>query len=170
MRVKPSVSLVLLMLIPAATVLAQQELLNPFGDPFIQLTSGLPGCPVPSEPVYSQAEFRSLAHERSQRGVSCWLAGRCRLPNAYLYDHEIMPRVNQAVTVSGRFGDTSVWALGERRFIWLKGCVRSDEQARQMEQLVRGLDDVEGVNLELMVGTAGAAPYRTSYGIGPAPP
>ena len=29
-----------------------------------------------------------------------------------------------------------------------------------MEQLVRGLDDVEGVHLELMTGTAGPAPYR----------
>ena len=163
MRVKPSVSLVLFVLFSAATALAQEELVNPFGDPFMQLTSGLPGCPVPSEPVYSKAEFQSLAHERSQRGVSCWLAGRCRLSNGYLYDREIMPRVNQAVTVSGRFSDTSVWALGERRFIWLKGCVGSDEQARQIEQLVRGLDDVEGVHLELMTGTDGAAPYRARH-------
>lgn len=163
MRIKSAVSrlLFMLFLLPSsAPVLAQELLVNPFGDPFMQLTSGLPGCPVPAEPAYSQTEFQSLAHERAQRGVSCWLAGRCRLSNGYLYDREIMPRVNQAVAVSGRFSDTSVWALGTRRFIWLKGCVNSDEQARQMEQLVRGLDDVEGVHLELMTGTAGPAPYR----------
>ena len=139
----------------------QEELLNPFEDPFVQLTSGLPGCPVPSPPVYSRSEFQSLAHERSQRGVSCWLAGRCRLSNAYLYDREIMPRVRLAVNVSGQFANTSLWALGERRFVRLKGCVSSAEQASQLEVLVRGLDDVEGVQLEIMTGTAGAAPYRT---------
>ncbi|SFB70038.1 hypothetical protein SAMN05216344_101337 [Polaromonas sp. OV174] len=157
MRLKSTVFL--LLLIPAANLFAQEDLLNPFGDPFVQLSSGLPGCPVPSEPVYSRAQFQSLAHERSQRGVSCWLAGRCRLPNAYLYDREIVPRVKLAINASGQFGDTSLWALGERRFVWLKGCVSSDEQARRLEQLVRGLDDVEGVYLELMTGTDGAAPY-----------
>lgn len=163
MRIKPVVSLILFTLSLAAQVFAQEELVNPFGDPFMQLTSWLPACPVPSEPVYSPSELQRLAHERSQRGVSCWLAGRCRLSNGYLYDREIMPRVNLAISASGRFGDTSIWALGERRFIWLKGCVRSEEQARQIEQLVRGLDDVEGVYLELMTGTAGVAPYRTRH-------
>ena len=100
------------------------------------------------------------------RRLPCLLIWTCASPKPWARrraDREIMPRVNQAVTVSGRFSDTSVWALGERRFIWLKGCVRSDEQARQIEQLVRGLDDVEGVHLELMTGTAGAAPYRTRH-------
>lgn len=161
MRVNSSLPLIPVMLFSAATALAQQALRNPFEDPFVPLTSGLPGCPVPSEPAYSQAEFQSLAHERSQRGVSCWLAGRCRLSNSYLYDREIMPRVKLAVAASGRFSDTSVWALGQRRFVWLKGCVSLDEKARQLDQLVRSLDDVEGVQLELMTGTAGAPPYRT---------
>ena len=125
------------------------------------VTSGLPGCPVPAEPAYSESDFRSLAHERSQRGVSCWLAGRCRLSNSYLYDREIIPRVNLAITASGRFSDTSIWVLGERRFVWLKGCVTSDAQARQLEQLVRSLDDVEGVQVQLMTGTGDTAPYRT---------
>ena len=53
--------------------------------------------------------------------------------------------------------------LQSPKLIWLKGCVRSEEQARQIEQLVRGLDDVEGVYLELMTGTAGAAPYRARH-------
>jgi hypothetical protein len=125
----------------------------------LALTDGLPGCPVPEVPVYSDAEVRALAHERSQRGVSCWLDGRCRLHNAYLYDAEIIPRVRLAVRDARRFADTSVWALGQRRHVWLKRCVRSAEQAQALLALVRRIDDVEDVHDELMLGAGGTPPY-----------
>ncbi len=135
---------------------------NPFHDPFLQATAGMPGCPVPEPPLYSEQEVKELAHQRAQRGVSCWLSGRCRLPNAYQYDAEIVPRVRQAILADGRFEDTSVWVLGQRRLVWLQGCVRVGEQAQALAALVRDIDDVEGVNPELMVGTAGPVPYRTA--------
>jgi osmotically-inducible protein OsmY len=73
-----------------------------------------------------------------------------------LYDKEIMPRVEIAVRASGSFdADTSVWALGQRRQVWLKGCVSTPEQARELEQLVRRIDDVEGILVELTVGMHG---------------
>lgn len=132
---------------------------NVFGDPFVQATSGLASCPEPEPPGVTEQEARDQAHDRSQRGVSCWLAGRCRLHNAYLYDAEIAPRVQTSLRTDGRFADTSIWALGQRRWVWLKGCVSSAEQALQAEQLVRRIDDVEGVVVELMVGTRGTPPY-----------
>ena len=95
--------------------------------------------------MITEAEMRAEAHSRIERGTSCFLAGRCRLPNSYLYDKEIIPRVEKAILANGRFADTSVWAEGQRRWVWLKGCVRSEEQAKALEQLVRGLDDVENV-------------------------
>ena len=61
------------------------------------------------------------------------MAGRCRLHNAYLYDKEIVPRVAIALTASGRFGDTSIWALGQRRYVWLKGCVATAGQVAEFE-------------------------------------
>ena len=64
----------------------------------------------------------------------------------------------------GRYGDTSVWALGQRRWVWLKGCVAKAEQREGLERLVRLIDDVEGVVNELMVGTAGKPPYKTAPG------
>jgi len=134
---------------------------NPFGDPFVQLTRGLPACLVPEEPVFTEEEYRAEAHDRSQRGVSCWMAGRCRLHNAYLYDAEIVPRVQKAVQADGRFAGTSVWALGQRRQVWLKGCVQTAQQAAELERLVRHLDDVEGVVNELTVGTPARPPYKT---------
>jgi hypothetical protein len=132
---------------------------NPFNDPFVQISQGMADCPVPEMPLYTEDEIRKLAHERAQRGVSCWLAGRCRLHNAYLYDAEIIPRVSIAITSAGRFRDTSVWALGQRRRVWLKGCVQSAAQAAEIEGIVRLIDDVEGVENELMVGTRGTPPY-----------
>ena len=141
---------------------AQQPRRNPFDDPFAVVSSGLAGCPQAEVPRYTDDQIRNEAHDRSQRGTSCWLAGRCRLHNAYLYDKEIIPRVVKAVQADGRYADTTVWALGQRRWVWLKGCVNKPEQRDAMERLVRGIDDVEGVVNELMVGTASPPPYKTA--------
>ena len=60
----------------------------------------------------------------------------------------------------GRFADTSVWVLGERRLVTLMGCVQSAEQARALEKAVELVDDVMGVINLLQVGTErGAARY-----------
>ena len=101
--------------------------------------------------MITEAEMRAQAHSRAERGTSCFLSGRCRLPNSYLYDKEIIPRVKKAILADGRFADTSVWAEGRRRWVWLKGCVRRKDQSVALEQLVRGLDDVEAVIDELVV-------------------
>lgn len=141
---------------------ADELRVNPFDDPFIVVSDGLPGCPVPQPPVFTAQEFRAEAHDRSQRGVSCWMAGRCRLHNAYLYDREIVPRVKIALASTGRFGATSVWALGQRRVVWLKGCVATAQQAAEIERIVRDIDDVDAVQNQLMVGNGGSPPYRVA--------
>ena len=96
----------------------------------------------------------ALAHVRAQHGTSCHLSGRCRLANSYLYDKEIIPRVVQYIRLDGRFNDTSVWVLGERRMVTLMGCVKSQEQAAALEKSVELVDDVMGVINQLAVGTA----------------
>lgn len=130
---------------------------NAFNDPFLQVTAAMPGCPVPEGPLYTEAEVRELAHVRSQHGGSCHRVGRCRLPNSYLYDAEIIPRVQRYVREEGRFDDTSVWVLGERRLVTLMGCVQSAEQARALEKAVELVDDVMGVINLLQVGTERSA-------------
>ena len=149
-------------LVLCATSAWAQERRNPFDDPFAVVTSGLANCPRAEAPLYTEEQIRNEAHDRSQRGTSCWLAGRCRLHNAYLYDKEIVPRVVKAVQADGRYADTRVWALGQRRWVWLKGCVSTPEQRESLERLVRLIDDVEGVVNELMVGTGGTPPYKTA--------
>ncbi|MEK8032306.1 BON domain-containing protein [Ideonella sp. DXS29W] len=125
---------------------------NVFNDPFLQVTHGQANCPVPPGPLLTEAEARAQAHGRAERGTSCYRAGRCRLPNSYLYDAEIVPRVQKAIDADGRFNaTTSVWALGQRRWIWLQGCVSTEGESQALEALVRALDDVEGVVNELRV-------------------
>lgn len=95
--------------------------------------------------------MEAQAHSRIERGTSCFQSGRCRLPNSYLYDQEIVPRVKKAILADGRFADTSIWVEGQRRWVWLKGCVQRPQQARELEELVHSLDDVEAVIDQLSV-------------------
>jgi hypothetical protein len=133
---------------------------NVFGDPFLQVTSALPGCPVPAPPGYTEEEVRNEAHVRAQHGGSCYRSGRCRLPNSYLYDKEIIPRVAQYIRQDGRFNGTSVWVLGERRIVTLMGCVKSKKQADELERAVMLVDDVMGVVNDLGVGSQTKPKYR----------
>ncbi|MEJ8837022.1 BON domain-containing protein [Ramlibacter sp. AN1133] len=146
----------LLLALPAPA----QERRNPFGDPFLQVMAAMPGCPVPRPPGFTPEEVRREAHVRAQHGTSCYRSGRCRLPNSYLYDQEIIPRVQQYLRLDGRFDDTSVWILGERRIVTLMGCVRTAAQKEEMERAVPLVDDVMGVVNWLMVGTGERAKYE----------
>jgi hypothetical protein len=139
-----------------------QERRNAVDDPFLQVTAAVPGCPVPRAPGYTEEEVRTEAHVRAQHGTSCYLSGRCRLPNSYLYDKEIAPRVQQYVRRDGRFDDTSVWIRGERRIVTLMGCVKTARQKEEMERTVLLIDDVMGVVNQLMVGTGGKPPYAVA--------
>ena len=40
---------------------------------------------------------------------------------------------------------------GQRRWVWLKGCVRGSEQSEALEKLVREIDDVEAVINQLVI-------------------
>jgi hypothetical protein len=140
-----------LLLLVSALPLGAEEKANYFDDPFLQVTTGISACPVPPGPEITQAEMRAQAHVRAERGTSCYLAGRCRLSNAYLYDKEIIPRVKKTIDADGHFARTSVWVLGQRRWVWLKGCVARKSDAAALEKLVKRIDDVEAVIDELVV-------------------
>lgn len=145
----------------AAPALAAEPATNAFNDPFVQVTSAVAACPVPAGPLYTAQEARDAAHVRSHHGTSCYRSGRCRLPNSYLYDAEIIPRVVQYIRSDGRFADTSVWVIGERRLVHLLGCVNSREQADALEKAVTLVDDVMGViNVLSVPGEAPRYPVK----------
>ena len=128
-----------------------EERSNLFNDPFLQVTSGIANCPVPRGPEITRAEMLAQSHVRAERGGTCYRMGRCRLPNSYLYDKEIIPRVKKAIDADGRYAQTSIWVEGQRRWVWLKGCVRREVEAKELEKLVQSIDDVELVINELVV-------------------
>jgi len=138
---------------------AEDDRSNAFDDPFVQVTRALAPCPVPEGPLYTAAQVRVQSHLRAERGTTCHYWGRCRLPNAYLYDKEIIPRVATFIQRDGRFQNTSIWILGQRRWVYLKGCVANQAQSDQLEAEVRLIDDVEAVINELMVGVSGTPRY-----------
>ncbi len=110
---------------------AAQERRNWFDDPFVQVTAALPGCPVPAPPGMTEEEMRAEATCGPSTAPAATGSGRCRLPNSYLYDKELIPRVVQYLRMDGRFDDTSVWVLGERRLVTLMGCVRTPGAGRR---------------------------------------
>jgi len=99
-------------------------------------------------------------HVRSQHGNSCFRSGRCRLHNSYLYDAELIPRVQTYIRSDDRFKDTSLWNLGERRIVTLMGCVQSKAQAEALERAVALVDDVMNVVPMLLIGADGKPPYK----------
>jgi hypothetical protein len=144
--------LLLILLAPAVSAAEPTEArANYFDDPFLQVTGAIAGCPVPDGPMITAAEMGAQAHYRAERGFRCYQSGRCRLPSSYMYDKEIIPRVRKAIDADGRFADTSVWVEGQRRWVWLKGCVRRKADSDALEQLVRSIDDVEAVMNQLIV-------------------
>ncbi len=132
---------------------------NWFDDPFFQVASGLPGCPVPLGPFYTEAERRTQMHSRLERGTSCWLEHRCEDSNAYRYDKDIAPRVRDALATVQGVRRASVWVTVQRRWVYLQGCVPTRDLALRLERAARGAKDVETVVPDLMVGTRGRAPY-----------
>jgi hypothetical protein len=135
----------------AAPATAEEERVNPFNDPFIEITHGHSHCTEPKPPTLTVRQMESEAHARVERGTRCYQDGRCRLPNSYQYDKEIIPRVKKAVLAGGSFGDTTVYALGQRRWVFLQGCVRTREESQAIERLAKGVEDVERVINQLAV-------------------
>jgi hypothetical protein len=164
-RIRPGIGVMVGVIAASIGLLAAcpsnaQERINYFGDPFLQVTQAVPGCPVPEGPLITLEEMRAQSHGRADRGTSCFRSGRCRLPNAFLYDKEIIPRVKLHIGQDDRFTDTSIWIMGQRRWVYLMGCVASEEQSDTIEREVRGVDDVEAVINELMIGSTGKPRYR----------
>ena len=132
---------------------------NWFDDPFFQVSQGLPGCPVPLGPLYTEAERRVQMHSRLERGTSCWLAGKCADSNAYRYDKPLVPKVQAALAAVPGVRGGSVWVMIQRRWVYLQGCVPSKALASRLEQAAHAVPDVEAVVPDLMVGTRDKPSY-----------
>jgi hypothetical protein len=143
---------VLLAALACASWAGPPERRNWFDDPFFQITSGLAGCPAPRGPLLTQEEQRREAHDRIERGTSCWLEGRCADSNVYRGDQALGAKVKAAMEALPGIADTSVWVTVQRHWVFLQGCVASPQQAARLEEAAKSVDGIELVVPALDVG------------------
>ena len=132
---------------------------NWFDDPFFQVSSGLAACPVPEGPLMTQHEAQVEEHYRVERGTSCWLHGKCKYPNSYLYDKHLAVPVRTALAAVPCVQAGSVWVTIQRRWVFLQGCVTTPQQITKLQQAAQAVPDVELVVPMLLVGTHGKPGY-----------
>jgi len=129
---------------------------NWFGDPFFQVADTLPRCPQPLGPLLTESGMKSEAHSRAERGTTCWMAGDCRLPNAYHYDAAIAEAIRERMPA---VHDANLWITVKRRFVWLEGCMADTSKVAELERLLKAVPDVEHVFVNVMKGSEGRPPY-----------
>ncbi|GGC90817.1 BON domain-containing protein [Undibacterium terreum] len=136
------------------------ELKNWFNDPFFQVSSAIAACPVPLGPYMREAEIKQEEHGRVERGTSCWMAGRCAKPNAYMYDADIGKAVRDKFAQSSAFSGTSLWVTVKRKFVWVEGCIADAKQEQALQNLVQSVPEVEHVLVNVMQGSSKKPPYE----------
>ena len=133
---------------------------NWFGDPFVQVASALPGCPEPAGPRITRDERRVQAHHRAERGTSCYLAGACEKPNAYLYDKDIADQVVARLGASDLVARSTLWVTVQGRVVYLQGCTSDPaHDATELERIVRGVPGVAQAVAAVFTGR-GQPAYR----------
>lgn len=148
------------------SVLADDLRSNRGNDPFFQISTAIAQCPQPLGPLETEQEWLDEAHYRIERGNSCWVEGRCRLSNAYLYDAEIaetvkrrLQSINQATYWRGR---STLWLTLQRRFIYVQGCVSSDfDKDTFLSELAKTADVDKVIDNTTTDPKSNSLPYRT---------
>jgi hypothetical protein len=129
--------------------LADGGLANRGNDPFFQISTAVAHCPAPLGPLETEQEWLDEAHYRIERGNSCWLEGRCRLSNAYLYDAEIAQAVRRRLLFIERATQwrekSTLWLMLQRRFIYVQGCVAPDFDTQRFLSALGKTADVDKV-------------------------
>ena len=118
---------------------------NWFHDPFFQIAAQIAACPTPAGPAIALSQMREQAHQRIERGTSCWLAHTCDKPNAYAYDAEIAGAISALVAAQPQLLSGSLWITVQRRIVWLDGCMAPDATPAALAAAMKALPNVETV-------------------------
>jgi hypothetical protein len=148
--------------------------LNRGNDPFFQISQSIAQCPAPLGPLTTRKQWLDEAHYRIERGNSCWIEGRCRLSNAYLYDPEIAESLKRRLAgiaaITTWREKTSLWIMIQRRFIYVQGCVSPDfDAARFLDELAKTADVERIIDNTTTHPHSGSLPYETRSKSNPAP-
>ena len=74
----------------------------------------------------------------------------------------LAPKLQSALAAVPGVQRASVWAVVQRRWVYLQGCVPSRALAQRLQQAARAVPDVELVVDDLMIGTRGKSPYAVA--------
>jgi hypothetical protein len=135
------------------------ELGNWFNDPYFQVRNAVPDCPQPLGPFLTKADANSEGHYRVERGTSCYLAGECKKPNAYLYDADIASAVREAFKDQSLLQESTIWITVKRRFVWVEGCRTSNQSLEGLEARIRAIPDVQLVLVNIWSKEKPKPPY-----------
>jgi len=144
----------------AAAARSAEELRNWFDDPFFQISSSLPDCPVPAGPFVSESDKRVQAHRRAEKGTTCWLAGECERPNAYAYDRDIAESFRKAAGGAERWPGTTLWVTVQGRVLYIEGCALQNSSVAAVEALARSLPHVQQAIAIVRTDPASPPPYK----------
>jgi hypothetical protein len=167
MRIAPRVTLVttvLCTLVAVATAChaqADPPLQNWFNDPFFQISTDLPACPLPAGPFVDEAGKRAQTHRRAEKGTTCWLAKECDRPNAYAYDQDIAAALQAAVRERNPFPGSSLWVTVQGRVLYIEGCAHDDATIAQVEAFARDLPHVQQAIAIVRTDPRAPPPYKT---------
>jgi hypothetical protein len=160
-----------LALVTASGAASAETLLNYGNDPFMHVSSRIAACPEPAGPRISEAEWRRDAHHRIEHGNHCWIEGRCRLPNAFLYDKEIAESLKRRLdTLSAAlpaWRESSLWITVRGRWLTVQGCTGATFPKAQFLDGMREVPDVERVIDQTTPTPSRGVPYERYT---PAPP
>nr|WP_240702164.1 hypothetical protein [Trinickia terrae] len=139
---------------------------NRGNDPFFQISKAIADCPEPLGPLENEQEWNDEAHYRIERGNSCWIEGRCRLSNGYLYDKEIKEAVDRRlanINYATHWRDnTTIWLMLQRRFIYVQGCVAPDfDKQKFLSELAKTADVERVIDDTTTDPKASTLPYKT---------
>jgi osmotically-inducible protein OsmY len=140
----------------SAPIAVGAEADNPYNDPPpLQATRGIAGCAAPQQRILTPEQARREAHQRIERGTSCWLAGQCEAGGDYKDDAKTNARVAEAISNDPRFVHTSLWVETLRKFVTIKGCLADAKQGGELEALVKAIEGVKLVWQEAVVAPDG---------------
>lgn len=139
---------------------ASPELRNWFDDPFFAISSAIADCPLPAGPFVDEAERRVQAHRRAEKGTTCWLAGECDRPNAYVYDRDIAAAIRERAPRSGLLESTSLWVTVQGRVVYVEGCAASPRAEADLEAFMRGMPHVQQAIAAIRTDPTARPPYR----------
>ncbi len=116
---------------------------NPYSDPPpTRATAGIADCPAPKVRTSTPEQARAEAHQRIERGTSCWLEGKCEPGGDYKHDAETTARVAALLAHDPRFANTSLWVETLRKFVSIKGCLADSKQGPMLEAMVKAVPGV----------------------------